>query len=198
MRATFILYLEDRALLPVRTEIQRRQRSTKRWTTQAGRVHAGSAFAQKDVMAPLTNQIYAGKVHYQGQSYPASILPLSRSECSSRSSACSRKTSNRSSRCAVATGTRAGAEAPTQVVNPLEPSSRIATLLALALKFEGLIHQGVIRDYAELARLGADLARPRHANHEPPRPVRYSRRDLGGERSCGPACGALQEPRCGL
>jgi hypothetical protein len=31
---------------------------------------------------------------------------------------------------------------------------RISRLLALAIKFEGLIRQGVVRDYADLARLG--------------------------------------------
>lgn len=31
---------------------------------------------------------------------------------------------------------------------------RITRLLALALKFDGLIQQGVVKDYAELARLG--------------------------------------------
>ena len=31
---------------------------------------------------------------------------------------------------------------------------RIARLLALALRFDGLIRSGAVRDYAELARLG--------------------------------------------
>ena len=31
---------------------------------------------------------------------------------------------------------------------------RIAKLMALAIRFEGLIHSGVVRDYAQLARLG--------------------------------------------
>ena len=31
---------------------------------------------------------------------------------------------------------------------------RITRLLALAVKFEGLLQQGVVKDYAELARLG--------------------------------------------
>jgi hypothetical protein len=31
---------------------------------------------------------------------------------------------------------------------------RIAKLMALAIRFEGLIRAGVVRDYAELARLG--------------------------------------------
>jgi hypothetical protein len=34
------------------------------------------------------------------------------------------------------------------------PVPRIARLLALALRFDGLLRDGTIRDYAELARLG--------------------------------------------
>ena len=37
---------------------------------------------------------------------------------------------------------------PAQVGNLPKPLPRIARLLALALKFEGLIHQGVVKDYA--------------------------------------------------
>jgi hypothetical protein len=37
---------------------------------------------------------------------------------------------------------------------------RITRLLALAVKFEGLVQQGVIKDYTELARLGK-VSRPR-------------------------------------
>ena len=35
-----------------------------------------------------------------------------------------------------------------------ENAPRITRLMALAVKFEGLIQQGVVKDYAELARLG--------------------------------------------
>ena len=34
------------------------------------------------------------------------------------------------------------------------PLPRIARLMALAIRFEGLLREGTIRDYAELARLG--------------------------------------------
>ena len=35
-----------------------------------------------------------------------------------------------------------------------QPIPRIARLMALAIRFEGLLRQGTLRDYAELARLG--------------------------------------------
>ena len=37
---------------------------------------------------------------------------------------------------------------------PQPPIPRLTRLLALAIKFEGLVRQGAVRDYADLARLG--------------------------------------------
>lgn len=37
---------------------------------------------------------------------------------------------------------------------PPDPIPRIARLMALAIHFDGLIRQGIVRDYADLARLG--------------------------------------------
>ncbi len=37
---------------------------------------------------------------------------------------------------------------------PPDPVPRIARLMALAIHFEGLIRQGLVKDYADLARLG--------------------------------------------
>jgi site-specific DNA recombinase len=151
VRAIFALYLEHGSLLTVVDHIQQRRWTTKRWTTHAGRLHAGRAYTQQDVVMVLTNRIYAGKVYYQGQTYSgehAAIIEervwqriqrlLQEKECSAR------PVRHRA-------GTHKVREAPARVENP---PPRIARLLALALKFEGLIHQGVIKDYAELARLG--------------------------------------------
>jgi len=45
-------------------------------------------------------------------------------------------------------------QASTQVESASAQVPRITRLLALAMKFEGLLQQGVVKDYAELARLG--------------------------------------------
>lgn len=154
VREIFVLYLEHRALLPVLAEIQRRQWTTKRWTTQAGRVHAGRSFRQRDVTALLSNRIYQGKVHYQGQSYPGEHLAI----IEERVFSAVQRQLQENQRAAKPTRRRASANQtaalPAQVGNLPKPLPRIARLLALALKFEGLIHQGVVKDYAELARLG--------------------------------------------
>lgn len=45
-------------------------------------------------------------------------------------------------------------DAPVPAQVPLGRVPRIARVMALALRFEGLIQQGEVRDYADLARLG--------------------------------------------
>lgn len=44
--------------------------------------------------------------------------------------------------------------APKQVPEPPDPVPRISRLMALAIHFDGLIREGTVRDYADLARLG--------------------------------------------
>lgn len=44
--------------------------------------------------------------------------------------------------------------APEQTSAPLDPVPRVSRLMALAIHFDGLIREGVVRDYADLARLG--------------------------------------------
>jgi hypothetical protein len=43
---------------------------------------------------------------------------------------------------------------PEQAHAPPDPVPRISRLMALAIHFDGLIRKGVVRDYADLARLG--------------------------------------------
>lgn len=44
--------------------------------------------------------------------------------------------------------------APKPKPRPPDPIPRISRLMALAIHFDGLIRQGLVRDYADLARLG--------------------------------------------
>lgn len=50
--------------------------------------------------------------------------------------------------------TIANGPAPEPAAAPPDPVPRIARLMALAIHFEGLIRQGLVKDYADLARLG--------------------------------------------
>jgi hypothetical protein len=56
---------------------------------------------------------------------------------------------------AFAFGRRKRSEGPPPAVDrTASPVSRIARMMALAIRFEGLVNDGTVRDYAELARRG--------------------------------------------
>jgi DNA invertase Pin-like site-specific DNA recombinase len=154
VRATFALYIEHRSLRAVVDHIQRRRWTTKQWTTKAGRLHVGRAFTQPDVVVLLTNQIYAGKVYYQGQTYPGEHAAIIEERVWQRVQRILQENKHSVSQAHDGACTHEVEEALARVEIPPERAPRITRLLALALKFEGLIHQGVIKDYAELARLG--------------------------------------------
>lgn len=48
----------------------------------------------------------------------------------------------------------AAGEPETKKPEPPDPIPRISRLMALAIHFDGLIREGLVRDYADLARLG--------------------------------------------
>ena len=171
VRTIFGLYLEHGTTLAVLSQIQRRQWTRKRWTTKNGRRHLGRPFVSQDVEALLTNVIYVGKVHYQGQTYTgeqAAIVDesvfqqvqvaLQKAEGSqagqvrqgSTQSARDRRRHGRQQRVSEPRM----AEVATRAEATPDRLPRITRLMALAVKFEGLIQQGVVKDYAELARLG--------------------------------------------
>jgi DNA invertase Pin-like site-specific DNA recombinase len=166
VRTAFALYLEHGALLPVLDHIHKQQWTTKRWTTQKGRLYAGRAFTEQDLQRLLTNTVYTGRVLYKGQIYEgehAAIVEesvwqraqvrLGQKKHSQAAQQPSRKTALRQPRLLPSNV----GEKPETDIPPAPASSRvprITRLMALAVKFEGLIEQGVVRDYAALAKVG--------------------------------------------
>ena len=168
VRAIFALYLEHGALLPVLGQIQERQWTKTGWTKKEGRCSLGRPYAIQDVLALLTNVTYVGKVRYQGQTYAgeqaaivdegvfqqtqvalrkAEGLQMGKAQRGSTQSTTDRRRYGRQQRENERQMTAA-------VTLRAENAPRITRLMALAVKFEGLIQQGVVKDYAELARLG--------------------------------------------
>jgi hypothetical protein len=176
VEAIFALYLEHKALSPVLREIQLRQWTTKRWTTKDGKFHPGRPFEQQDLVGLLGNVMYAGKVRHQGQTYTgehAAIVEegvwakvqgmLQKSASSEPRQVRAPLTPSPSDRRRTGPQPDDGCEieqASTQPQNVPNGVPRITHLLALALKFEGLLQRGVVKDYADLARLGR-VSRPR-------------------------------------
>jgi DNA invertase Pin-like site-specific DNA recombinase len=175
VRAIFALYLEHGSLLPVIDEIHRRQWTTKRWTTSKGRLRPGRPFATHDVAGLLADVIYTGKVHYHGQSYPGEHAAILQEGVWRRVQDKLQKNGRSAGqvgqrRNPLSSGPRSGRgqgadtceteQAAVPAGNPPRQLPRITRQLALAIKFERLIQQGVVKDYAELARLG-QVSRPR-------------------------------------
>jgi DNA invertase Pin-like site-specific DNA recombinase len=167
VRAIFALYLEHGALLPVLGQIQGRQWTKKRWTMKNGRCSLGRPFASQDVLALLRNVTYVGKVRYQGQTYAgeqAAIVDegvfqqvqVTLRKAESLQAGPAQRGSTQSTTDRQQNG-RQPWENERQMVGVTpraENAPRITRLMALAVKFEGLIQRGVVKDYAELARLG--------------------------------------------
>jgi site-specific DNA recombinase len=155
VRAAFVLYREHRTLAPVLQHIHLQQWTTKRWTTRRGTVLGGRAFSSRDLIRLLNNVIYIGKVHSQGQTYPGEHAAIIEEkdwhrvqemlERARQSAASLMRHRDRKSEIELGS---------VQPETPVERLPRITRLLALAVKFEALIQRGVVKDYADLARLG--------------------------------------------
>jgi DNA invertase Pin-like site-specific DNA recombinase len=153
VQAIFALFLEYRALPPVLDQIARRQWTTKRWTTKAGRLYVGRSFAKQDLVGLLRNGIYTGKVHYQGRSYAGEHAAIVEERVWQQVQDLLQEKSRGIGQVRPRAGGPLEETAPRVETSP-DGAPRITRLLALALKFEALIHQGVVQNYADLARLG--------------------------------------------
>jgi DNA invertase Pin-like site-specific DNA recombinase len=164
VRAIFALYLEHGDLILVLSQTQQRQWTTKQWMTKNGRLHPGRPFGRQDLKRVLTNRQYTGKVHYQGQSYAGEHAAIVEERVWQRVQSMvvkDRRSNGRMHQPPTIPSDLQQPGVPCELKDcdargPSLPgrTSRITRLLALALKFEGLIQQGVVKDYAELARLG--------------------------------------------
>jgi len=69
VREIFRLYLEFGSLIPLVEELERRGWRMKTWTTREGRQVGGAAFTKTKLHSLLTNVVYTGRVHYDGELY---------------------------------------------------------------------------------------------------------------------------------
>ena len=158
VRATFALYLQQRSLDAVLTQLEARQWRTKRWRTQEGKEHAGRLFTKTSLKRLLGNVLYRGQVSHQGEVYAGEHKAIVDQDVWEQANAqlAKEQAGNdvlkrpaRMLKKVVSDGTP-----PLAVVQRRERVPRIARLLALALKFEDLVRSGVVANYAALAQLG--------------------------------------------
>ena len=152
VRAVFARYLDCRSVDELLAVVQAQGWANKHWRTNTA--EAGRPFTKKSLERLLTDIQYIGQVRHAGKTYTGEqagiveesvwrqaqkLMALERAHQLSGDTGTVRRTS------------------PGGTVNqnaPPERVPRIARLMALALKFEQMIRQGAVTDYAVLAKLG--------------------------------------------
>ena len=163
VRSLFTIYLKCESLEQLLHEITMRGWTNKVWRATG---YEARPFTKPVLRRLLANPIYIGRVRHRGETYLGEhdaiveepvwqqvqkVVVQERARASARNRIAIKKT-------ATAKRTRASkTESP--VVAP-ERVPRIARLMALALKFELMIQQGDVSDYATLAAVGR-ISRPR-------------------------------------
>jgi DNA invertase Pin-like site-specific DNA recombinase len=166
VRAIFDFYLEHQAPLRVLHHVQDRQWKTKQWTTLGGVLHPGRPYSHHALIRLLTNVVYVGKVAYQGQIYVGEHPAIVEERVWQRAQAMLQEHSSvrrglsmprwdRRQSGQSDDANRRAIETPiAQAENAQSRMPRITRLLSLAMKFEQLLQQGVVKDYTDLAGLG--------------------------------------------
>jgi DNA invertase Pin-like site-specific DNA recombinase len=158
VQAIFAFYLQHRSLTAVLAEVEARQWTTKGWITRDGKQHPGRPFTKATLERLLKSVLYVGQVSHQQEVYAgeqAAIVERAVWERANHKLATEQKGG-----CAAA---HSSGERPRIAPHPTAPTAmrerteqvpRITRLLALALKFEGLIESGVVSNYTALAEVG--------------------------------------------
>ena len=153
VRALFALYLECGSLDQALAAVQERSWRNKRWTAQTDTPQAGRPFTKVSLERLLRNVLYTGQVRHEGKTYPGEQANiLEESVWRETQKLLAQERGRRPSRNQIAMRPGAGANVKEDEVEERVP--RVARLMALVLKFEQMVRQSVVPDYAVLAALG--------------------------------------------
>jgi DNA invertase Pin-like site-specific DNA recombinase len=158
VREIFALYLQRRSLDELLSEMKKREWTTKRWITRAAKQHLGRPFTKPVLRRLLSNVLYLGKVAHQKETYAGEQEAIVEEAVWEQVNERLAKEWNRSRKRAQSspkTGHMATDRRHALVAGERAPRApRVTRLLALALRFDELIHSGVVSNYAALAELG--------------------------------------------
>src|SRR5713226_8035601 len=155
VRALFAVYLECRSADKLLATAQERDWRNKRWTAKTGMPNVGKPFTKAGLERLLTNVLYIGQVQYEGKTYAGEQAGIvEESVWREAQKLLARERARRLSGNLAGIPRGIGPSATAERDGPPTRVPRIARLMALALKFEQLIRQGVVTDYAVLATLG--------------------------------------------
>jgi hypothetical protein len=152
VRAIFALYLEYRSVDPLLAAVEARGWRNKSWTAEKDTPQAGRPFTKAGLERLLSNVLYVGQVRHEGKTYSgeqASIVeePAWREGQKLLSEERSRRLFRRARKRTAPAGNA-------QQSRVAERVARVARLMALALRFQQMIRDEVVGDYAVLAGLG--------------------------------------------
>jgi len=154
VRAIFALYLELQSVDKLLVELQKRRWLNKRRRRRVGNPDAGRPFTRTGLERLLANVVYIGQVRFQGENYAGEQAGIiEQAVWRQAQELLAQECVGRPPRSRVRSDRRDAAEAEARTASS-ERVPRIARLMALALKFEQMIREGVVHNYAVLAALG--------------------------------------------
>jgi DNA invertase Pin-like site-specific DNA recombinase len=156
----FNLYLQHRSVASLLAEIKARNWTTKRWRTRDGKDTGGQPFNRATLERLLNNVLYLGKVSHQATVYAGEQAPIVDEGVWKLVDEKLAQERNRTSVAAAVKASGIACRRSPAGAERAEPVPRITRLLALALKFEGLIRSGMVSNYAAVAQV-AQVSRSR-------------------------------------
>jgi DNA invertase Pin-like site-specific DNA recombinase len=159
VREIYALFVSTGSLEETLEEIGRRGWRRKRWRTRQGKEKGGRAFDRGSLAGLLRNVAYRGQVQHRGKVYGGEQAAIVEAEIWKQAQEGLRRPQKVVRRRRAGMEMRKESTATETAVEPMaaEPVGRvprISRLMALAIRMEGLVRTGRVKDYAELARLG--------------------------------------------
>jgi DNA invertase Pin-like site-specific DNA recombinase len=159
VREIFALFVGNQSLEETLAEMAGRGWRRKQWRTREGKEKGGREFDRASLMRLLSNVVYRGQVQHQGKVYRGEQAGIVEAEIWKRAQEGLRRQGKKSRRRGATMRMGKESQATQSAVEPPEavPEGqvpRISRLMALAVRMEGLVREGRVKDYAELARLG--------------------------------------------
>jgi DNA invertase Pin-like site-specific DNA recombinase/DNA-binding transcriptional regulator YdaS (Cro superfamily) len=159
VREIYALFVSTGSLEETLEEIGRRGWRRKRWRTRQGKEKGGRGFDRGSLAGLLRNVAYRGQVQHRGKVYGGEQAAIVEAEIWKQAQEGLRRPQKVVRRRRAGMEMRKESTATETAVEPMaaEPVGRvprISRLMALAIRMEGLVRTGRVKDYAELARLG--------------------------------------------
>ena len=153
--AMFALYLELQSVDKLLIELQKRRWLNKRRRRRAGNPDAGRPFTKAGLERLLGNVVYIGQVRIEGENYAGEQAGIIEQDVWRQAQELlSLERIRRQPRSRASRVKRDPLAGTAENYASAERVPRMARLMALALKFEQMIREGVVSNYAVLAALG--------------------------------------------